>query len=150
MRQKEALKAGLIRRVNITLDRETIAWFKAEMGKDGETGGTGWLEMVAQTLRDHARADADRELLFVASGGLNPPATTRRKTPATSPVFRKHGAPADSGGYCRYCADEMLVRSFRPLTGGRRKKGNRQQRWRSGAGSVVDRLLPERSIGTKA
>ena len=55
---------------------------------------------------------------FVASGGLNPPGTTPRKTPATSPVCRKHVAPADAGGYCRHCADEMLVRSFRPLTGG--------------------------------
>ena len=49
------------------------------------------------------------------------------ETTATSPVCRKHGAPADAGGYCRPCADEMLVRSFRPFTGGRRKKGNRQQ-----------------------
>ena len=48
VRQKEALKAGLIQRVNLTLDRET--------------GGTRWLELVAQTLRDHARAHADREL----------------------------------------------------------------------------------------
>ena len=52
VRQKEALKAGLIQRVNITLDRETIAWFKAQMGEDGETGGTRWLELVAQTLRE--------------------------------------------------------------------------------------------------
>ena len=62
VRQREALKAGLIQRVNITLDRETIAWFKAQMGEDGETGGTQWLELVAQTLRDHARAHADHEL----------------------------------------------------------------------------------------
>ena len=62
VRQKEALKAGLIQHVNITLDRETIAWFKARMGEDGETGGTRWLELVAQTLRDHARAHADQEL----------------------------------------------------------------------------------------
>ena len=61
VRQKEALKAGLIQRVNITLDRETIAWFKAQTGEDGETGGTRWLELVAETLRDHARADAERE-----------------------------------------------------------------------------------------
>ena len=61
MRQKEALKVGIIQRVNVTLDRETIAWFKAQMGEDVETGGTRWLELVAQTLRDHARAHADRE-----------------------------------------------------------------------------------------
>ena len=62
VREKEALKAGLIRRVTITLDRETIAWFKAQTGEDGETGGTRWLELVAQTVRDHARVNADREL----------------------------------------------------------------------------------------
>ena len=62
VRKKEALKAGLIRRVTITLDRETIAWFKAQTGEDGETGGTRWLELVALTVRDHARVNADREL----------------------------------------------------------------------------------------
>ena len=59
VRQKEALKAGLIQRVNITLDRETIAWFKAQTG---ETGGTRWQELVAQALRDHARGNAGRKL----------------------------------------------------------------------------------------
>ena len=39
VRQKEALKDGLIQRVTVTLDRETIAWFKAQTGEDGETGG---------------------------------------------------------------------------------------------------------------
>ena len=60
VRQKEALKAGLIQRVTITLDRETIAWFKAQTGEDGETGGTRWLELVAQALRDHAGAITGR------------------------------------------------------------------------------------------
>ena len=60
-RQKEALKAGLIQRVTVTLDRETIAWFKAQTGEDGETGGTRWPELAAVTLRDHIKADADRE-----------------------------------------------------------------------------------------
>ena len=62
MRQNEALKAGLIQRVNITLDRETIAWFKAQTGEDGETGGTRWLDLVAQALRDHTRGNAGRKL----------------------------------------------------------------------------------------
>ena len=39
VRQKEALKGGLLRRVTVTLDRETIAWFEAQTGEDGETGG---------------------------------------------------------------------------------------------------------------
>ena len=62
VRQKEALKAGLIQRVTVTLDRETIAWFKAQTGEDGETGGTRWLGLVAQTLRDHASSNADLEI----------------------------------------------------------------------------------------
>ena len=68
MRQREALKAGLIQRVTVILDRETIAWFKAQMGENGGAGGTRWLELVAQTLRDHARAHADRELPSSPSG----------------------------------------------------------------------------------
>ena len=55
VRQQEALEAGLIERVTVTLDQKTIAWFKAQTGEDGETGGTRWLELVAQTLRDHAQ-----------------------------------------------------------------------------------------------
>ena len=58
VRQKEALKDGLIQRVTVTLDRETIAWFKAQTG---ETGGTRWLELVAQTLRGHAQARGVRK-----------------------------------------------------------------------------------------
>ena len=54
-RQQEALDAGRIERVTITLDSKTIAWFKAQTGEDGETGGTRWLELVAQVLSDHAR-----------------------------------------------------------------------------------------------
>ena len=61
VRQKEALKDGLIQRVTVTLDRETIAWFKAQTGEDGETGGTRWLELVAQTLRGHAQAHGDQK-----------------------------------------------------------------------------------------
>ena len=60
-RQKDALKDGLIQRVTVTLDRETVAWFKAQTGEDGETGGTRWLELVAQTLRGHAQAHGGRK-----------------------------------------------------------------------------------------
>ena len=62
VRQKEALRSGLIQRVTVTLDRETIAWFKAQTGEDGETGGTRWLGLVAQALRDHASSNADLEI----------------------------------------------------------------------------------------
>ena len=61
VRQKEALKDGVIQRVTVTLDRETVAWFKAQTGEDGKTGGTLWLELVAQTLRDHAQAHGGRK-----------------------------------------------------------------------------------------
>ena len=48
----------MIQRVTVTLDRETIAWFKSQTGEDGETGGTRWLELVELTLRDHAQVNA--------------------------------------------------------------------------------------------
>ena len=77
VRQKEALNAGLIQRVTVTLDQETVAktrrtdparMFRAQTGEDGETSGTRWLELVAQTLRDHARARAARKLPSPPSG----------------------------------------------------------------------------------
>ena len=58
---EEGLRAGLIQRVTITLDRETIAWFRAQTGEDGDTGGTRWLELVARTLRDHAHGGRKSE-----------------------------------------------------------------------------------------
>ena len=61
VRQQKALEAGLIQRVTVTLDQETIAWFKAQTGEDGKTGGTRWLELVAQTLRDHAQSHVGRK-----------------------------------------------------------------------------------------
>ena len=61
LRQKKALEAGLIQRVTVTLDRKTVAWFQAQTGEDGETGGTRWLELVAQTLRDHAQSHVGRK-----------------------------------------------------------------------------------------
>ena len=61
LRQKKALEAGLIQRVTVTLDRKTIAWFKAQTGEEGETGGTRWLGLVAETLRDHAQVHAGRK-----------------------------------------------------------------------------------------
>ena len=61
LRQKKALEAGLIQRVTVTLDQETIAWFKAQTGEDGETGGTRWLELIAQILREHAQANVGQK-----------------------------------------------------------------------------------------
>lgn len=53
--RKAALDAGLIEQVTLTLDRETIAWFKAQTGEDGETGGTAWLALVEQTLQSYVK-----------------------------------------------------------------------------------------------
>ena len=74
VRQKEALKAGLIQRVNIALGDDSLV-----QGPDGGgrgAGGTRWLELVAQTPRDHGRAHADREVppspQGVEPSGFNP------------------------------------------------------------------------------
>ena len=67
LRQKKALEADLIQRVTVTLDRETIAWFKAQTGEDGKTGGTRWLELAAQTLRDHAQSRVGRQARGLSS-----------------------------------------------------------------------------------
>ena len=53
--RKDAFEAGLIEDVTITLDRETIDWFKSQTGEDGETGGTKWMMLVEKTLQEHAR-----------------------------------------------------------------------------------------------
>ena len=53
--RKAAFEAGLLENVTITLDRETVNWFKAQTGEDGETGGTKWMMLVEKTLREHVR-----------------------------------------------------------------------------------------------
>ena len=52
--RQAAFEAGLLEQVTITLDRETINWFKAQTGEDGETGGTKWMALVERTLQKHA------------------------------------------------------------------------------------------------
>ena len=54
-KRREDLTKGLLEHVTITLDRETIAWFKSQTGEDGETGGTAWLALIEQTLQSLAR-----------------------------------------------------------------------------------------------
>ena len=56
--RQAALKAGLLEHVTITLDRDTINWFKAQTGEDGDTGGTKWLALAEKTLQEHARREA--------------------------------------------------------------------------------------------
>jgi hypothetical protein len=53
-------KAGLMEQVTINLDRETIIWFKAQTGEDGEIGGTAWLALVEQTLRAYVQDRNDQ------------------------------------------------------------------------------------------
>ena len=55
--RKAAFEAGLLENITITLDQETINWFKAQTGEDGETGGTKWMMLVEKTLREHARRE---------------------------------------------------------------------------------------------
>ena len=50
MQRKADLEAGRIQNVQITLPAEVVAWFKAQCGLDGETGGTAWIELIEQTL----------------------------------------------------------------------------------------------------
>lgn len=55
--RKAAVEAGLIECVTITLDRETVNWFKSQTGEDGETGGTKWIILIEKTLQEHARRE---------------------------------------------------------------------------------------------
>ena len=55
--RKAAFDAGLIERVTIVLDRETIDWFKHQTGEDGPIGGTLWLTLLEKTLQEHARRE---------------------------------------------------------------------------------------------
>ena len=54
VRREAALQAGLIENVSITLDRETIDWYKAQTGENGETGGTAWLTLIEEAVRFYA------------------------------------------------------------------------------------------------
>ena len=49
--RRAAFEAGLLERITLTLDRETIDWFKAQTGEDG---GTRWMDLAEETLRQHA------------------------------------------------------------------------------------------------
>ena len=55
--RQAAFKAGLLEHVTITLDRNTINWFKAQTGEHGETGGTKWMTLVEKTLWQRARRE---------------------------------------------------------------------------------------------
>ena len=57
-RKRQAdLDAGRTEYITLLLDRDTINWFKAQTGEDGETGGTKWMTLAEKTLREHARQE---------------------------------------------------------------------------------------------
>lgn len=56
MQRKADLEAGVIQEVRITLPANVVAWFKAQCGLDGETGGTAWIELIERTLLAHVSA----------------------------------------------------------------------------------------------
>ena len=51
------LDAGRTEYITLLIDRDTINWFKAQTGEDGETGGTEWITLAEKTLREHARQE---------------------------------------------------------------------------------------------
>ncbi len=51
MQRKADLEADVIQEVRITLPANVVAWFKAQVGLDGETSGTAWIELIEQTLQ---------------------------------------------------------------------------------------------------
>ena len=59
MQRKVDLEAGVIQNVQITLPADVVAWFKAQVGLDGETGGTAWIELIEQTLEAYVEACID-------------------------------------------------------------------------------------------
>ena len=51
------LDAGRVEFTTILLDQETIKWFKAQTGEDGDTDGTKWMALAEKTLREHAQRE---------------------------------------------------------------------------------------------
>ena len=73
VRRKEALQAGRLANVSITLDQSTIDWYKAQTGEDGETGGTAWVALIEEAVRFYA--------LMTLSGSENAVDTGPRTRP---------------------------------------------------------------------
>ena len=81
VRRKEALRAGMIPRVSVTLDQETVAWFKAQTGEDGKTGGTRWLDTGRSDPPGPCQGRCRPGVPFAACGELIPPGATPQKRP---------------------------------------------------------------------
>ena len=52
------LDAGRSEYITLLIYRGTIEWFKAQMGEDGDIGGTKWLTLAEKALQEHARWQA--------------------------------------------------------------------------------------------
>ena len=58
-RKRQAdLDAGRTEYITLLLDHDTINWFKAQTGENGDTGGTSWMNLAEKTLQEHARREA--------------------------------------------------------------------------------------------
>ena len=57
--RKADLDSGRTEFITLLLDRDTINWFKAQTGEDGDTGGTKWFTLAEKALQDHARREAE-------------------------------------------------------------------------------------------
>jgi hypothetical protein len=53
MQRKANLEAGVIQEVRITLPADAVAWFKAQVRLDDETGGAAWMDLIEQPLEAH-------------------------------------------------------------------------------------------------
>jgi hypothetical protein len=53
MQRKANLEAGVIQEVRITLPADAVAWFKAQVRLDDDTGGAAWVDLIEQTLEAH-------------------------------------------------------------------------------------------------
>ena len=93
MRQKGALKAGLIQRVTVAPDQETITWFKTQTGGPAGRGGWNWSHSPFGTMPGTTLAGSYlRYLPGIDSSGNN-----LSEMPAASPSCRKCEGPADAG-----------------------------------------------------
>ena len=71
------LDAGRVEFTTILLDQETIKWFKAQTGEDGDTGGTKWMALAEKTLREHAQREGQ----------------PRRENESLGPTLKRTGNP---------------------------------------------------------
>ena len=57
MQRKADLESGVLQQVYITLPAGVVAYFKAQAGLDGATGGTAWIGLIEQALAEYVLAE---------------------------------------------------------------------------------------------